>query len=71
MLVYNEIEASVVIFNKWVIHSNVCWIGQNTIVHKLKQLYKHLLVGFLIDIAYTANFYNILYKLYTKMAVYF
>ena len=38
-------------------------------LHKLKQLYKHLPVGFLIDIAYTAN--NILYKLYTKMAVYF
>ena len=37
--------------------------------HKLKQLYKRLPVGFLIDIAYTAN--NILYKLYTKMAVYF
>ena len=36
---------------------------------KLKQLYKRLPVGFLIDIAYTAN--NILYKLYTKMAVYF
>ena len=39
------------------------------LLHKLKQLYKHLPVGFLIDIAYTAN--NILYKLYTKMAVYF
>ena len=38
-------------------------------LHKLKQLYKHLPVGFLIDIAYTAN--NVLYKLYTKMAVYF
>ena len=37
--------------------------------HKLKQLYKLLPVGFLIDIAYTAN--NILYKLYTNMAVYF
>ena len=39
------------------------------LLHKLKQLYKCLPVGFLIDIAYTAN--NILYKLYTKMAVYF
>ena len=39
------------------------------LLHKLKQLYKRLPVGFLIDIAYTAN--NILYKLYTKMAVYF
>ena len=36
---------------------------------KLKQLYKCLPVGFLIDIGYTAN--NIPYKLYTKMAVYF
>ena len=39
------------------------------LLHKLKQLYKCLPVGFLIDIACTAN--NILYKLYTKMAVYF
>ena len=39
------------------------------LLHKLKQLYKPLPVGFLIDIAYTAN--NILYKLYTKMVVYF
>ena len=39
------------------------------LLHKLKQLYKRLPVGFLIDIAYTAN--NILYKLYTKMVVYF
>ena len=39
------------------------------LLHKLKQLCKCLPVGFLIDIAYTAN--NILYKLYTKMAVYF
>ena len=39
------------------------------LLHKLKQLYKCLPVGFLIDIAYTAN--NIPYKLYTKMAVYF
>ena len=39
------------------------------LLHKLKQLYKRLPVGVLIDIAYTAN--NILYKLYTKMAVYF
>ena len=38
------------------------------LLHKLKQLYKLLPVGFLIDIAYTAN--NTLYKLYTKMAVY-
>ena len=30
------------------------------LLHKLKQLYKRLPVGFLIDIAYTAN--NILYK---------
>ena len=37
------------------------------LLHKLKQLYKHLPVGFLIDITYTAN--NVLYKLYTKMAV--
>ena len=39
------------------------------LLHKLKQLYERLPVGFLIDIAYTA--YNMLYKLYTKMAVYF
>ena len=39
------------------------------LLHKLKQLYKRLPAGFLIDNAYTAN--NILYKLYTKMAVYF
>ena len=39
------------------------------LLHKLKQLFKRLPVGFLIAIAYTAN--NILYKLYTKMAVYF
>ena len=39
------------------------------LLHKLKQLYKRLPVSFLIDIAYTAN--NILYKLYTKMEVYF
>ena len=26
-----------------------------TLLHKLKQLYRRLLVGFLIDIAYTAN----------------
>ena len=32
------------------------------LLHKLKQLYKRLPVGFLIDIAYTAN--NILYKLH-------
>ena len=39
------------------------------LLHKLKQLYKRLPVFvFLIDIASTAN--NILYKLYTKMAVY-
>ena len=38
-------------------------------LHKFKKLYKRLPVAFLIDIAYTAN--NILYKLYTKMAVYF
>ena len=36
---------------------------------KLKQLHKRLPVGFLIDITYTAI--NILYKLYTKMVVYF
>ena len=39
------------------------------LLHKLKQLYKRLPVGFLFDVAYTAN--NILYKLYTKMVVYF
>ena len=39
------------------------------LLRKLKQLYKCLPVGFLIDIAYTAS--NILYKLYSKMAVYF
>ena len=44
-------------------------LPQIPLLHKLKQLYKRLPVGFLIDIAYTAN--NILYKLYTKMAVYF
>ena len=70
MLVYNEIGASMVIFPKeWYTYnaSNMCWIGQNNIAtYKLKQL---LLVCFLIDIAYTAN--NILYKLYTKMVVYF
>ena len=38
-------------------------------LHKFKKLYKRLPVGFLIDIAYTAN--NILFKLYTKMAVRF
>ena len=36
------------------------------LLHKLKQLYECLPVGVLIDIAY-----NILYKLYTKMAVHF
>ena len=36
------------------------------LLHKLKQ---PLTCGFLIDIVYTAN--NILYKLYTKIAVYF
>ena len=35
------------------------------LLHKLKQLYKHLPVGFLINITYTAN--NIL--LYTKMFI--
>ena len=39
------------------------------LLHKLEELYKRVPVGFLIDIAYTAN--NTLYKLYTKMAVYF
>ena len=39
------------------------------LLDKLKQLYKHLPVGFLINIAYAAN--NIMYRLYTKMAVYF
>ena len=39
------------------------------LLHKLKKLYKCLPVGFLIDIAYTAD--NILYKLYTKVAVCF
>ena len=39
------------------------------LLHKLKQLYKHLPVVFLIDITHTAN--NIQYNLYTKMAVYF
>ena len=39
------------------------------LLRKFKQLYKRLPVGFLIDITYAAN--NILYKLYTKMAVYF
>ena len=38
-------------------------------LHKFKKLYKCLPVGFLIDIAYNTN--NILYKLYTKMAVCF
>ena len=38
------------------------------LLHKLKQLYERLPVGF-FDIAYSAN--NILYKLYIKMAVYF
>ena len=38
-------------------------------LHKFKKLYKSLPVGFLIDITYTAD--NILYKLYTKMAVCF
>ena len=38
-------------------------------LHKFKKLYIRLPVGYLIDIAYTAN--NILYKLYTKMAVCF
>ena len=42
---------------------------QIPLLRKLKQLHKCLPVGFLIDVAYTAN--NILYKLYTKMAVYF
>ena len=39
------------------------------LLHKLKQLYRRLPVGFLIDIAYNAN--NIPYKLYTKMVVCF
>ena len=39
------------------------------LLHKFKKLYKCLPVGFLINIAYTAN--NILYKLCTKMAVCF
>ena len=39
------------------------------LLHKLKKLYIRLPTGFLLDIAYTAN--NILYKLYTKMAVCF
>ena len=39
------------------------------LLHKLKKLYIRLPAGFLLDIAYTAN--NILYKLYTKMAVCF
>ena len=39
------------------------------LLQKLKLLYKRLPVGFLIDIAYTAN--NILCKLYTKMAAHF
>ena len=39
------------------------------LLHKLKQLYKRLPVGFSIDIAHTAN--NILYKLYTKMVICF
>ena len=39
------------------------------LLHKLTKLYKCFPVGFLTDIAYTAN--NILYKLYTKMAVCF
>ena len=39
------------------------------LLRKLKQLYRHFPVGFLINIAYAAN--NILYKLYTKMVVYF
>ena len=38
-------------------------------LHKLKQLYKRLPVGFLIAIVYTAN--DVLYKLYTKMATLF
>ena len=43
--------------------------GKIPLLHMLKQLHKRLPVGFLINIVYTAN--NILYKLYTKMAVYF
>ena len=39
------------------------------LLHKFKKLYKRLPVGFLTDISYIAN--NILYKLYTKMAVCF
>ena len=39
------------------------------LLHKLKQLYKRLPVGLLIDITCTAN--NILYKLCTKMAAHF
>ena len=37
------------------------------LLHKLKQLYKHLPVVFSIDITHTVN--NILYNLYTKIAV--
>ena len=44
-------------------------VESDKLLHKLKQLYERLPVGFLIDIASTAN--NILYKLHTKMAVYF
>ena len=39
------------------------------LLRKLKQLHKQFPVGFLINIAYTAN--NVLYKLYTKMVVCF
>ena len=48
--------------------SDILIIKNIPLLHKLKQLYKRLPVGFLIDIGYTAN--NILYKLYTKMVVY-
>ena len=72
MLVYNEIGASIAIFTKRVILIMLLICVESDkipLLHKLKQLYKRLPVGFLIDITYTGN--NILYKLYTKMAVYF
>ena len=67
MLVYSEIGASMAIFTTYLFASNVCWIGQNTIATQVKTAIQKLTC--LIDIAHTAN--NILYKLYTKMVVYF
>ena len=70
MLVYKKIGASLAIFTKGVIYLQLLLICVESdkipLLCKLKQLYKHLPVGFLIAITYTAKWHTV--QVVTKMA---